>query len=175
MMHHRLKKIRSLRRSRRMHWLTRFRRDDRGVQLVELAIVLPILLLLFAAVAEFGRYFYEYSTVAKSARLGARYLAAKSATSATNNWQANAKNLVVFGNTAGTGSPILSGMTTANVTVEYQGGTAGVPDLVKVSIVDYKHQPVFDLGKMLNTPSLSLNVDVKPSVTMRYLLTTPSL
>ena len=174
MMHHRIKKIRNLRRSRRLHWLNRFRRDDRGVQLVELAIVLPILMLLFAGVAEFGRYFYEYSTVAKSARLGARYLASKSVTSTGTNWQANAKNLVVFGNTAGTGSPILTGLSTANVTVEYQGGTAGVPDLVKVSIVNYKHQPVFDLGRMLNT-SLSLNVDVKPSVTMRYLLTTPSI
>jgi Flp pilus assembly protein TadG len=174
MMHHRLKKIRNLRRSRRLHWLNRFRRDDRGVQLVELAIVIPIMLLLFAAVAEFGRYFYEYSTVAKGARVGARYLAAKSANSTSTNWQANAKNLVVFGNTAGTGSPILTGLTTANVTVEYQGGTVGVPDLVKVSIVNYKHQPVFDLGKMLNSSSLSLNVDVKPSVTMRYLLTQPS-
>jgi len=174
-MHHRIKKIRNLRRSRRLHWLTRFRRDDRGVQLVELAIVLPILLLLFASVAEFGRYFYEYTTVAKGARLGARYLCAKAANSNSTNWQANAKNLVVFGNTAGTGSPILTGLSTNNVTVEYKGGTTGVPDLVKVSIVNYKHQPVFDLGKMLNNSSLSLNVDVKPSVTMRYLLTQPSL
>jgi Flp pilus assembly protein TadG len=173
-MHHRLKKIRNLRRSRRMHWLSRFRLDDRGVQLVELAIVLPIMLLLFAAVAEFGRYFYEYTTVAKSARLGARYLAAKAANSSTTNWQANAKNLVVFGNTAGTGSPVLSGLSTANVTVDYQGGTPGVPDTVKVSIVNYKHEPVFDLGKLLNSTSVSLNVDVKPSVTMRYLLTQPS-
>ena len=174
MMHHRIKKIRTLRRSRRMHWLGRFRRDERGVQLVELAIVIPILLLLFAAVAEFGRYFYEYTTVAKSARLGARYLAAKAINSTTTNWQANAKNLVVYGNTAGTGSPVLTGLTTANVTVEYQGGTTGVPNLVKVSIVNYKHQPVFDLGKMLNNSSLTMNVDVKPSVTMRYLLTQPS-
>jgi len=175
MMHHRLKKIRNLRRSRRLHWLTRFRRDDRGVQLVELAIVLPILLLLFAAVAEFGRYFYEYTTVAKGARLGARYLASKAINSTTTDWKGNAKNLVVYGNTAGSGSPILTGLSTANVTIEYQGGPAGVPDLVKVSIVNYKHTPVFDLGKMLNNSALSTNVDVKPSVTMRYLLTQPSL
>ena len=90
MMHHRIKKIRNLRRSRRLHWLNRFRRDDRGVQLVELAIVLPILLLLFAGVAEFGRYFYEYSTAAKSARLGARYLAEKCAGGSGTNWRANA-------------------------------------------------------------------------------------
>src|ERR1043165_6406260 len=149
MMHHRLKKIRNLRRTRRLHWLTRFRRDDRGVQLVELAIVLPILLLLFATVAEFGRYFYEYTTVAKGARVGARYLAAKSANSASTNWQANAKNLVVYGNTAGTGSPILTGLSTANVTVAYQGGTPGVPDTVKVSIVDYKHQPARSGARLL--------------------------
>ena len=42
-----------------MSWLSRFRRDEQGVQLVELAIVIPIMLLLFAGIAEFGRYFYE--------------------------------------------------------------------------------------------------------------------
>jgi hypothetical protein len=29
------------------------------------------------------------------------------------------------------------------------------------------------LGLMTKTPSLSLNIDVRPSVTMRYLLTQP--
>jgi Flp pilus assembly protein TadG len=173
MMHHRIRKIRNTRRSRRLNWLSRFRRDERGVQLLELAIVLPILLVLFGAVAEFGRYFYEYTTVAKAARVGARYLVSKSVNSATN-YEANAKNLVVFGNIAGTGSPVLTGLNTSNVVVQYQGGTTGVPDTVKVSIVNYKHKSVVDLGKLLKT-SLTLNVDVKPSVTMRYLLTQPSV
>ena len=158
-----------------MQWLNRFRRDEQGVQLLELAIVLPVLLLLFGAVAEFGRYFYEYTTVAKGARVGARYLISKSATSNVTNWEALAKNIVVYGNPAGTGDPILPGMTTANVDVQYQGGTAGVPETIKVSIVNYKHQPLFDLGKMLKSQTLSMNVDVKPSVTMRYLLTQPSV
>lgn len=175
MIHHRIRKIRSERRSRRMQWLNRFRRDEQGVQLLELAIVLPVLLLLFGAVAEFGRYFYEYTTVAKGARVGARYLISKSATSNVTNWEALAKNIVVYGNPAGTGDPILPGMTTANVDVQYQGGTAGVPETIKVSIVNYKHQPLFDLGKMLKSQTLSMNVDVKPSVTMRYLLTQPSV
>lgn len=187
MMHHRIRKIRNTRRSRRLfgaqrpvgallqsHWFSRFRRDERGVQLLELAIVLPILLLLFGAVAEFGRYFYEYTTVAKGARVGARYLASK-AVNSTTNWQSNAKNIVVYGNINGTGSPILPGLTTGNVTVQYQGGTPGVPDMVTVNIIGYKHQPVIDLGKLLKKPSLSLKVDVKPSVTMRYLLTQPSV
>jgi Flp pilus assembly protein TadG len=174
MMHHRIRKIRNLRRSRRLGWLNRFRRDENGVQLVELAIVLPILLLLFGAVAEFGRYFYEYTTVAKGARLGARYLASKSVTSSTN-YEVVAKNLVVFGNEAGTGTPILDGLSVNNVDVQYLGGTTGIPDTVKVSIVDYEHDSLFDIGALLKVPALSMNVDVKPSVTMRYLLTTPSV
>ena len=174
MMHHRIKKIRNTRRSRRLLWLSRFRSDERGVQLLETAIVIPILLVLFGAVAEFGRYFYEYTTVAKAARVGARYLASKSVNSSIN-YEAQAKNLVVYGNIAGTGTPVLPGLSVANVQVQYVGGTGGVPDLVKVSIISYQHQPIIDLGKMLNNTSLSTNVDVKPSVTMRYLLTQPSV
>jgi len=174
MMHHRIKKIRNVRRSRRLSWLNRFRREEQGVQLVELAIVLPIMLLLFAGLAEFGRYFYEYTTAAKAARAGARYLASKSVTSKTD-WKTNAKNMVVFGNTTGSGDRVLPRMGVENVQVEYVGGTTGVPDMVKVSIVNYKHEPLFNIGSFLKQPKLSLNVDVKPSVTMRYLLTTPSV
>lgn len=174
MMHQRIRKIRNTRRSRRFQWLNRFRSDERGVQLIETAIVIPVLLLLFAGVAEFGRYFYEYTTLAKASRLGARYLAAK-AVNGPNNWQANAKNIVVYGNTAGTGTPILSGLSTSNITITYEGGTAGVPDLVRVSITGYEHQPLFDLGALLKNDALSLNIDVKPSVTMKYLLTQPAI
>jgi Flp pilus assembly protein TadG len=174
MMHHRIRKIRNTRRSRRFQWLNRFRRDEQGVQLLEIAIVIPILLVMFAAVAEFGRYFYEYTTLAKGSRIGARYLASKSVTSTTN-YQAIAKNLIVYGNTAGTGSPILSGLTTDNVTVTYAGGTSGLPETVTVSITGYEHDPLFDLGGLLNNDDFSLAIEVKPSVTMRFLLTTPSV
>lgn len=142
------------------------------MQLVELALVIPILVMLFATTAEFGRYFYEYTTLAKASRAGARYLA----TAAVNSTQdTTAKNIVVFGNSGGTGSPILSGMTTANVTITRTGGVPVLPETVKVQITNFKHQPLFDLGKLANIPSLSLNVDVKPSVTMRYLLTQPPI
>lgn len=173
MMHHRIRKIRNTRRSRRLLWLGRFSSDERGVQLLEVAIVIPIMLVLFGAVAEFGRYFYEYTTAAKAARVGARYLASKSVS--TGNYVAQAKNLVVYGNIAGTGTPVLPGLTAANVDVQYVGGTAGVPDLVKISIINYQHQSIVNLGALLNNNALSTNVDVKPSVTMRFLLTQPSV
>lgn len=175
MMHHRIRKIRNVRRSRRFQWLNRFRRDEQGIQLLETAIVIPILLVMFAGVAEFGRYFYEYNTLAKASRLGARYLASRSVTSETNDYAAIAKNIVVYGNAAGTGSPILDGLGPENVSVTYQGGPAGIPDTVTVSIIDYPHEPIFDLGGLLMNDDLSLAVNVAPSVTMRYLLTQPTV
>src|SRR5205814_9456203 len=73
-MHARVQKIRIHRRWRRFLLLRSLRRDDGGVQLVELAIVLPLFMILFGATAEFGRYFYEYSTLAKATRVCTRYL-----------------------------------------------------------------------------------------------------
>ena len=173
-MHHRVRKIRNARRWQRLNWLLRFRRDEQGVQLVEIAIVIPILLMMFAALGEFGRYFYEYTTLAKAARVGGRFMAAKPLSSPTTDWQLLAKRLVVYGNTAGTGSPVLPGLTVANVDLIFEGGTyedgAGVPATVTVKIKDYEHAPIFDLGKLTKIKSLSLNVDVKPSITMHYML-----
>jgi Flp pilus assembly protein TadG len=150
--------------------LSRFARDERGVQLVELAIVLPIFLMLFGTAAEFGRYFYEYTTLDKATRAASRYLA----TAAVNGTEdGRARNIVVYGNMAGTGTPIVSGLTTANVVITRSGGVPTLPQTVTVKISGFKHQPIFDLGKLINVPSLSLNIDVKPGVTMRYLLTQP--
>ena len=157
--------------------LSRFHRDERGVQLVELAVVLPIFLIMFAAIAEFGRFYYEYTTLAKGARVGARYLA----TARTNGLDdLTAKNLVVYGNTGGTGSPIISGLATSNVTITRLNNAGlpqigGVPKTVGVQITTYKYTPIFNLGKLMNDTSLSLNIEVKPSVTMRYLLTQPPI
>ncbi len=151
--------------------ITSFRRDDRGLQLVELAIALPVLILLFAAVAEFGRYFQSYTTLAKGSRVAVRYLATARANGLDD---PDAKNLVVYGNVEGTGNPIVNGLTVDNVDItrhtEAGALTNGFPATVTVEIKDFKHTPFFDLGKLMKS-SLSLNVDVKPSVTMRYLMT----
>ena len=171
-MHHRIRKIRSYRRIRRLNFLNCFRRDEQGVQLVEVAIVVPLLLMLFAATAEFGLYFYKYTTVSKAARIGARYLTSATVKASED---AKARNLVVYGNTAGTGDPVLTGLNTSHVVIKRQGGVPLLPETVTVEIVGYKYQPVFDLGKILKSKTLSLNIDVKPSVTMRYLITQPSI
>jgi len=84
-----------------------------------------------------------------------------------------ARNMVVFGNPAGTGTALLPGLDTSNVEIVREGGVPLLPQRVTVKIVNYQHDPIFDVGAMTKTVGLSMNIDVKPSVTMRYLLTQP--
>lgn len=153
-----------------------FKRDDSGVQLVELAIVIPVVAVLFAAVAEFGRYFYEYTTLAKGTRVATRYLA----TARTNGVDdPGAKNLVIYGNLAGTGNPIISGLAPENIEITRRDSagtlmTGGVPNTVTIRIINFQHQSLFNLAALTNS-SATLNIDIKPSVTMRYLLTQPPI
>ncbi|MBI5955396.1 MAG: pilus assembly protein [Chloroflexi bacterium] len=48
---------------------------QRGQSLVELALALPILMLVLLIVVDFGRAFYAYVTVTNASREGARYAA----------------------------------------------------------------------------------------------------
>jgi Flp pilus assembly protein TadG len=54
--------------------LQRIRRSDRGAFLVEFAIVVPLLILLFGIVVEGGRLMWSYQTAAAGVRDAARYL-----------------------------------------------------------------------------------------------------
>jgi len=70
--------------------------SQRGVALVELALVLPLLLAVCFAITEFGRAIYTYDTLAKSARDAARYLTTQ--TPGSSSAWAIARNLVAYGN-----------------------------------------------------------------------------
>jgi Flp pilus assembly protein TadG len=142
--------------------LRRLWRGEAGTQLAELAIVLPVLLVLFGATAEFGRFFYTYATLAKATRAAARYL-----TVSNKSTDAGAQNLVIYGNAEGTGDPLLPGLGTTNVDIEREGPTLS-PQKVTVGVSGYKYQPIFDLGKLMGN-SFKMSVDVKPSTTMRYM------
>lgn len=150
----------------RLGFVSRLRRDELGTQLVELAIVVPLLLMLVGATAEFGRFFYTYSTLSKATRAGARYQISQPSGL---NWT-QTKNLVVYGNTDGTGTPVVKGLTTANVQVTENRNAGGALQTITVGISGYGYQPVFDLGKLTKNASLSLSVNVSPSSTMRQLV-----
>jgi Flp pilus assembly protein TadG len=139
--------------------------DERGTQLVELSLVLPVMILLFASVAEFGRFFYTYATLAKATRAAARYAATRRYDS---NDTAQAQSLAVYGDpSAGcSGTAILQGLTCGNVDLQ-QTTNAGT-QVVTARVINYQYQPIFDLGKLTGIAAVSLRINVSPSVTMRY-------
>lgn len=61
-----------------------FLKDQRGQSLVELALVLPLLLVLLAGVLEFGRIFHDYLIITNASREGARVAVLGSDDSAIN-------------------------------------------------------------------------------------------
>lgn len=155
--------------------LRRFSRGEDGGTLAELAIMVPFLVIMVAAVAEFGRYFQTYTTLAKSTRTAARYLSNHPYSDATN--ITKAKNLAVCGKlSCNTGDELVTGLTAANVCVQYVG--APNPESVTVSIPraaggcgsPYQFQPIFDIGALLDSETFTMEIPVSPSVTMYYML-----
>ena len=155
----------------------RFARNDRGTQLVELAIALPVLLSLFAVTAEMGRLFYTDTTLTKATRLAVRYMTTVPLNTDAKRtlYYANARNLAVYGTTtpASNARPIISGLTTNNVVVSQSGGISIIPLTVTVQITGMTFHPLINLGGVIHNSSFSLNVPLTPSTTMRYLITQP--
>ncbi len=158
--------------------LLRFARRENGAALAELAILVPFLVIMLAAVAEFGRFFQTYTTLAKATRASARYLSNHTFDQAE---QDKAKNLVVCGKLAcAAGEKLVDGIDASNVCIEYQypAGGSPKPETVTVSIprtggggcgAPYEFAPIFDIGALLNS-SFSLVLPISPSTTMYYML-----
>ena len=95
---------------------------QRGVAAVEFAIILPVLLLLMLATAEIGRLLYQYNTLTKAVRDGARH-ASRPIVDSTGIVKVNAqlisdvKNLVVYGKKQGGGTPLLPGFSAGDIDV----------------------------------------------------------
>ncbi len=96
---------------------------QRGAVLAEMALVTPILLFMMLATAEVTRIFIDHNTLTKSVRNGVRHLSSNALFGTTGTvflsaaLQAETRNLVVFGNPAGSGSPVLPGLTTTDISV----------------------------------------------------------
>lgn len=114
---------------------------QKGVALVEFALILPLLLVLSFTTVEFGRAIWEYNTLTKSVRDAARYLSIQ--TPGTRITQA--RNLMVYGNTAGTGSPLVIGLSTSNVPdpTWQTAGTGPVINTVTVRISGFTFRSMF--------------------------------
>jgi Flp pilus assembly protein TadG len=114
------------------------RKTERGSSLVEFAIAATVFLTVLFAVVEFGRALWVHNALTDAARRGARYAVLHKSTDID-----DVKKVVVYGDLTST-DPLLENLTTANVTVSYNGfnldgGTA------TVSIQNYQFQMILPL------------------------------
>ena len=160
---------------------TRLIKDERGTSILELAIVFPILLILFVGVAEIGRLFYTYTTLAKATKMGARFLSTEkdaealpTDTATIANVKARAARLVVCGfeDSCANRPSVVTGLTTANVQVTLPNTTPGFvgPRYVTVAITGFTFQPlVFNVAGATKSTSSTFYFPLQPSTQMRYM------
>jgi len=96
--------------------LLRLARCSSGSAWIEAFFTVPLAILLMVGVVDFGMAFQTWGTGNKSVRDAARYLGsltppgpAGSGTACTDAAISNAKNLAVYGNISGSGSPLVPG------------------------------------------------------------------
>lgn len=141
-----------------------------GLATVEFAICAPLLFLLLFATAEIGRLVYQYNTLTKAVRDGARYVASHSAVgstrvvSITSQVATETQNLVVRGNTSASGTPVLPNFAPASVYVTGPGN-----GFVQVSAT-YTFQPVVaSLPSFVSSQHINLAIPMRATVTLRAL------
>lgn len=121
----------------------RFRRDEHGTALVEMALVAPLMVVLSAGVFEFGNMIQQKMLMQAGVNDAARFAARCNSQMYTDfglaaiNCANLAANIAVFGNAAGTGSPRVVGWATTNVTVDI-ANAADCHDAVVSGVTHYR-------------------------------------
>jgi Flp pilus assembly protein TadG len=101
-------------------YIKHFKNKERGAALFEFAIVATVFMTVLFGVIEFGRLFWTHNALRDAARRGVRYAAVRRNDSAG---IAAVKKMVVYGDpnaNPASATPLLPGLTTSNVNVEYQ-------------------------------------------------------
>ncbi|MBZ2208290.1 TadE/TadG family type IV pilus assembly protein [Massilia soli] len=116
------------------------RSRQHGVALVEFAFVLPLLLVLSLLSTELGRAVYRYNTTAKVVRDAVRYLS----TQTPGTHVTEARNLILYGNVAGTGELLDDALTAANVPAPtwQTAGSNPLINTVTVRVTGYQFRPM---------------------------------
>jgi Flp pilus assembly protein TadG len=140
----------------------------RGNAMIEFAFAASVLIPLFLGTFQFGYTFYVYNLLSSQMRAGARYASLKTfqcsnATEITT-FKTAVKNVIMYGNSAGTGNLIEPGLTAGQIDVEIKDASGNdadathVPSYVNVTTVNYS----------VNAVVTSFSFNGKPFVQFPY-------
>ena len=131
---------------------TRFRDDERGAALVEFAIAATVFMTMMFGVLEFSRLLWVHNALTDATRRSARYAITRGQNADA---LAAIQNLAVYGNTDGTGTPMVDGLTPDQVLVDYDGYTVGGGTVtVHIDSYDYRFVLPF-IATTLRLPAYS--------------------
>ena len=138
-------------------------RKEQGFAAIELTIILPFLLLLIFATAEFGRLLYQYNALNKTVRNASRYLAGN-AKLGTGVYEIKAGietkviTYIKYGSPSST-TPVLPNLTSSTIDLSLSG------EFVTIS-VSYPWQPIF--SDMFTTFGLGNDIDMSFPLVSTY-------
>jgi len=147
----------------------KLKRNQQGLAAIEMTLILPLLLLLFFATAEFSRLLYQYNALTKVVRDASRYIIANPAfnssgdTGVTAETESKAKLMLFYGDLNST-AEILPNLATTTVSIEVSG------EFITVT-ASYPWQPIFSntLPSFVSSTSFDLSFPLVSTYTMRAL------
>ncbi len=137
---------------------------QQGLAAIEFTIILPFILLLIFATAEFGRLLYQYNALNKSVRDAARYVSNYArpgdteTLEITDEIEQKAKNLILYGYTV-TATPLLPNLSADNITI------SDSDPFITIS-VNYPWQPIF--SDKLSTFGFGNDIDLSFPLVATY-------
>jgi len=139
--------------------LRRLRRRNGNV-MVEFAVGSGIMLAAFTGTFRFGYTFLQYNNLQNAVARGARYASlvpydSLTATPSTA-FKTKVQNMVLYGTTTAGATPVLPGLTAANVSVvPFFDPTLKIPTRMTVSITDYTIDSIFGKAVLTNKPQVA--------------------
>jgi Flp pilus assembly protein TadG len=128
---------------------------ERGAALVEFAVAATVFMTFIFGALEFGRMLWVHNALTDATRRGARYAVTQpKSNSAASESQQAIKNMAVYGNPAGTGKPLVDGLTPAQVKINFTDDYGLGAGAATVEIENYQFQFVVPLlGTVIQMPA----------------------
>jgi hypothetical protein len=136
---------------------------ERGSTIIEFAVVASVFFMMLIGICAGANLYFTHNALVEATRRGARYAAGQPAhttcgtpTTGSNTCAAcltRIQNYAVYGNSAGTGSPLVNGLQRANINVVYSNFGVGQGS-VSVSITGYTYNYVIPfINRQITMPA----------------------
>ena len=138
-----------------MRTATTKREGERGAALLEFTLAATVFLFVIFGTLEFGRLLWVHNALADSTRRAARYAVTRGKSNdAASDAQTAIKNVAVYGNPEGAGTPLVDGLAPGKVKVTYSDDYGLGAGSVLVEIEQYEFKFVVPLlGTTVQMPS----------------------